>query len=370
VTAWIPLALAAAGTAYLALACACLVAFARRPLPLASEFEPSISVLKPIAGMEPELYENLSSFCDQEYPDFEVVFCAHDAADPALGIAERVRRDHPGVKTRVAIGHNPAMINPKIANLAKPGAEPQGEIVVIADSDVRVGPSYLRALAAAFESQRIGAATCLYAARPLAGAAGRLGALFIEDGFAPSVLVALAIGKLRFCLGATMAVRRSVLERIGGLQVLGAHLADDHTLGELVAAAGYEIELSRYVVRTVVPETTLRELWPHELRWARTNLALAPAGWFFSFLMYAVPLAVIALAVSRNLGVGVPLLALAFALRLVLHALARRTFGVTRASDWYLLPVRDVLSLALWAASLAGRTVRWRSQVYDAGAYR
>ncbi len=197
------------------------------------------------------------------------------------------------------------------------------------------------------------------------GSIARLGALYIEDGFAPSVLVALAIGKVRFCLGASMAVRRSVLEEIGGLAELGQHLADDHRLGELVAESGREVVLSRYVVSTAVSETTLGDLWLHELRWARTNLALAPAGYLFSFVTYALPFALLYLAASRNLAWGIPLLAVVAALRVTVHCLARGALHVRRSDDLALIVPRDFLSLAEWLASLLGRAVRWRDKEYS-----
>lgn len=358
-------AIAGASAVYLALAIVRLWTFARRPLELAWEFLPTVTILKPIAGLEPDLYENLASFCDQEYPqEFDVIFCVHAPDDPARAVAERVARDFPSAHATVAIGENPAIANPKIANLVKPSVDLRGEIVVIADSDIRVDRRYLRALATSFESDRIGAATCLYAGMPNATLFSRLGALQIEDGFIPSVLVAIALGRLRFCLGATMAVRRSVLVEIGGLATLGEHLADDHALGELVTSRGHEVELSRYVVKTTVPETTRRDLWSHELRWARTNLALAPTGYAFSFLMYALPLALLYLVAVRNLAWGLPLLAIVLALRTVLHYAARGALDVSHPSDLRLVPLRDFMSLAVWAASFFGRRVRWRTQTY------
>lgn len=318
--------------------------------------------------MEPDLYENLASFCDQEYPqEFDVIFCLHSADDPARAIAERVAHDFPSAHATIAIGENRAISNPKIANLVKPSVDLRGEIVIIADSDIRVDRRYLRALATSFTSQRVGAATCLYAGMPNATLVSRLGALQIEDGFSPSVLVATALGKLRFCLGATMAVRRSVLVEIGGLAALGDHLADDHALGELVTSRGHRVELSRYVVKTTVAETTLRDLWLHELRWARTNLSLAPAGYAFSFLMYALPLALLYLVAVRNLAWGVALLAVVIALRVGLHYAARGALNVNYADDLRLVPLRDFMSLAVWAASFFGRRVRWRTQTYRTG---
>jgi ceramide glucosyltransferase len=359
------LVIALAGACYLALALVCLGAFVRRPLEVASEFLPSVTTLKPIAGLEPNLFENLASFCNQDYDAFcEVIFCLHSGDDPALEVVNRVVAEFPSCPTSIAIGEAIGMLNPKIANLAKPGVEVKGEIVVISDSDIRVDRDYLRALAASFASERVGAATCLYGGLPSANIVSRLGAMQIEDGFAPSVLVALALGKLRFCLGATMAVRRRVVEAIGGLGALGQDIADDHLLGELVTRHGYEIELSRYVVKTTVPEQDLGALWSHELRWARTNLALAPVGYAFSFLMYALPFALIYLVISGNLAWGLPLLAAVTALRVALHYLARAALRVTHRDDVWLIPLRDFLSLAVWVVSLFGRTIQWRNRKY------
>lgn len=365
ITALILLVIAIGGVAYLAIAVARLIAFASRPLELATEFLPTITVLKPVAGIEPNLYENLASFCDQDYNEFfEVILCVHSPADPALAVAEQVVRAFRHAS--IAIGEAAGMLNPKIANLAKPGAELRGQIVLIADSDIRVDRDYLRAVAASFYSERVGAATCLYAGLPNETLVSRLGALQIEDGFFPSVLVALALGKLRFCVGATMAVRRKVLEEIGGLAVLGSHLADDHALGELVDGRGYAIELSRYTVKTMVAERTWSALWSHELRWARTNFALAPAGYAFSFLMYALPFALLYFLVSRNVAWGAPLLAAAIALRASAHYLSRAALNVTRRDDAWLIPLRDFMSLGVWFASLFGRGVIWREKRYRA----
>ncbi len=359
-------AVACASAGYLVLANLRVAAFARRPKELATEFLPSITVLKPIAGAEPGLYENLRSCCDQDYDaPYEVVFALHDRGDPALAVAERLANEFAD-RSRVAIGNNPAMRNPKIANLAKTSVRARNEIVVISDSDIHTGRGYLRAIAASFASERVGAATCLYAGIPNSSAISRLGAMQIEEVFVPSVLVALALGPLRFCLGATMAVRRSILEVIGGLESLGAGIADDHKLGELVAKRGKRIELSRYVVGTTVAERSLRDLWSHELRWARTNFALAPAGYAFSFLMYALPLAVLYLGVSRNLAWGLPLLAIVALLRVTLHYLARAALEIDRRDDLLFILPRDLLSLVVWFASFFGRRVRWRERTYTA----
>jgi ceramide glucosyltransferase len=352
-------AITVAGALYLALAVIRLWRFAQRGIVEVEEFAPSVTILKPLAGEEPQLYENLASFCDQDYPEFEIVFCVHSQSDTALPIARRLTSEFPHARPRIAIGNNDAIANPKIANLAKLGAEANGEIVLVSDGDVRVGRDYLRAVCAEFATERVVAATCLYRGLPNDSLVSRLGAAHIEDEFAPSVLVALALGPLRFCLGATMAIRKPVLDAIGGLAALGPYLADDHALGELASRHG-TVALSPYVVATQICETTFTRLWSHELRWARTNRAQAPLGYFFSCVTFALPFALLYLAVARSILAAV-LLAAVVALRVLLHAVARRALHINRSSDWWLIPARDFLGAAIWLVSLFGRSVRWRS---------
>lgn len=352
--------ISALGLAYLMLALMRTVAFTSRTAgTVDDELAPSITVLKPVAGLESGLYEYLASFCNQNYPNYEVVFCLHDEDDPAAAIVERVRGDYTDTKIRVAFGHNDAMANPKIANLAKPGAEPNGEIVVIADSDILVTPDYLRAIAAEFATDSTGATTCLYGAIPNDTLVSDLGAMHVEDEFVPSVLVALALGPLRFCMGATMAVRRDVLERIGGLEALGPYLADDHVLGELVAKIGRDVTLCPYTVKTSVLETDVRDLWDHELRWARTKRAQAPAGYAFSFVIYPLPFA-FALLLLAPAWPSFTLFIYIATLRWFLHAASRGALNNKRPSRWWLVPAREVMSLAIWAMSMVGQSVIWR----------
>lgn len=353
----------AAGLAYLMLALMRTVAFASRAIPgvTGDELAPSITILKPVAGIESGLYEYLASFCTQDYPDYEVVFCLHDEDDSAATIVERIRGDFNHTKIRVAIGHNDAMANPKIANLAKPGAEPNGEIVVIADSDVIVTPEYLRAIAAEFATETTGATTCLYGAVANGTVVSELGAMHVEEEFLPSVLVALALGPLRFCLGATMAVRRDLLERIGGLEALGPYLADDHVLGELVVKAGRNVTLCPYTVRTSVPEKRFLDLCSHELRWARTKRAQAPAGYAFSCVMYALPFAFALLLLAPGWPSFTLFLYIA-TLRWFAHIAARGALRERRKPRLWLVPVRDVMSLGIWLVSMFGRSVKWRDE--------
>ena len=238
VAAAVALSATLASIAYAAFAISRLRAFARRPK-ARSVRRPAITVLKPVRGVEPLLAENLRSFCAQDYPDFEVVFGVLDPADPALPIIRAVAAEHPGRAT-VVVGNGVAEHrNPKISTLAPMLPHAAHELLVISDSDMRVGPDYLDAVAAAFDDERIGAATCAYRGEPAdGGLASRLGAMGIGEQFAPSALVAMSMEPLTYCFGATMAVRRGVLDAIGGLRALGTHLADDHALGNLVSKHG------------------------------------------------------------------------------------------------------------------------------------
>lgn len=336
--------------------------FWRRERPAGQDELPGVTILKPLCGLEYELEENLQSFCRQAYPAYQVIFGVLDPRDPALAVAERVKAACPDCDIALVAGGPARMENPKIANLANMFAAAKHDVIIMADGDMRVDPQYLRSVVGPFADQRVGAVTCLYRGVPAPGVPSALGAMHIQDEFAPSVLVAAALERLRFCFGATMAVRRDVLEAVGGLRALGAYLADDYRLGKLVSERGYDVELSPYVVSNVLFEPDLRSLWLHELRWARTIRTVRPAGYALSFVTNGIPLALIYLALSWNAPVGLSLLGITTALRVARHYAARTAFGAyARATPW-LIPLRDGLSLAIWIASFFGRSARWRQR--------
>ena len=320
---------------------------------------PPITIFKPLHGNEPALYENLRSFCDQAYPQYQLIMGSADPEDPALEIARRLQREFASKDITVVAGSTAAARNPKVGNLIGMRPHARHGIWLIADSDMRVGHDYLSSIAASFADARTGAVTCVYGGTPLRGLAPALGAMYVNDQFAPSVLVATALEPLTYCFGATMAVRREVLEAAGGLERLGAALGDDYELGRAVREAGYTVALSPYVAQTNVSDASLRELWLHELRWARTILAQRPAGYAGSVVTYALPLAAAwaALSPSWASGLGVALVA---ALRTLVHYRARETFAPQTPPSPWLIPLRDTLGLAVWGAAFWGRAVRWR----------
>ncbi|MGA3037040.1 MAG: bacteriohopanetetrol glucosamine biosynthesis glycosyltransferase HpnI [Vulcanimicrobiaceae bacterium] len=342
------------GVGYLGFALARVREFNRRERVQARTL-PAVSILKPLHGEEEGLFENLCSFCEQNYPVFEVILGVHDARDPALETAQRIVARHPD-RARLVIGDGTAHAgNPKVANLSGMIGIARHAVIVMADADMRVGTTYLRRLVAPFESGDVGAVTCLYAGSPSLNLPSQLSAMFINEQFAPSVLVATALEPLRYCFGATIAVRRSVLDAIGGFKALRDHVADDHLLGKLVTDHGLRVILSNYVVENVIDEAGIESVWARELRWSRTIRSVRPLGHALSFLTFGLPLAALATLLTRG-GYGTPvLLALAAGLRLALHLEAK-------AGSPVLIPLRDAMSVAVWAASFVARDVDWRGQ--------
>jgi ceramide glucosyltransferase len=370
---WImaPLAVAlwAASSGYVLFALRCLL---RRPSRLRTLTErPPVTLLKPLCRLDPGLYENLRSFCEQDYPGYQLVFGLHDADDPARAVAERLIAEFPGRDISLVIDRRRFGCNYKASNLSNMMSAAKHDLLIVSDSDMRVGPDYLAAVVAEFEDPSVGAVTCLYSGRAAGGLASRLGAMFINEWFLPSVLVALSRQDLRFCFGATMAVRRDALDRIGGFAALSAYLADDHMLGRLVDRLGMAVRLCPYVVENVVNESSLADLFRHELRWARTVRTIEPLGYALSFITYLVPMSIIA-AAAIELALDLDewdltFIASAVAMRLAMHVAAVSLLKVSRPGDFWLVPVRDILSFAVWAASFFSRDVSWKGQDFSVG---
>jgi ceramide glucosyltransferase len=349
------------GWAYLAAAAVAAIGFARRNLPQATRYPP-VTLLKPLHGAEPGLYENLRSFAVQDYPAAQIVLGVGEPEDAAVPIARALIRDLPGCPVALTIGAG-AGANRKVANLENMLPAATGRILVLADSDMRVERHYLAAVTAPLADRRIGIVTCLYRGVPIGGRWSLLGALHINFGFLPSALVAAALRLGHGCFGATIALERDTLAAIGGFATLRDQLADDHRLGAAVRAAGLTIHLSRYLVEARVHEPTFAGLWRHELRWARTVRGVAPLGFAGSILAQPLALAAIGAAAARFGLLPCLLLAITFVLRWTSARAIAAALGFSTAGLW-LLPVRDALSLAVFVASLFSRNVVWRDQRY------
>jgi ceramide glucosyltransferase len=355
------LVLAAVG-AYLGGTVIAAARFARRRIVL-PEDRPPVSVLKPLFGAEPGLYENLRSFVDQDYPAVQIVFGVRSPSDAAVPIARRLIAERPDRDIELVIDSRVSGRNLKVANLVNMLPTARHDILVFADSDMRVGRDYLAAVTAPLSDRKIGLVTCLYKGLPTGGLWSRLGALHINFGFLPSALLGEALGAGGGCFGATIALRRAVLERIGGLAVVRDELADDHRIGAAVRDAGFATALSSYLVATSVSEKSLKCLWRHELRWARTVRLMAPLGFAGSVVTHAVALALLAALACGFSLTSFVFLAICCGLRWASAVATAGTLRLPTAGLW-LLPLRDLLSFAVFIGGFCGRNVSWRDQLF------
>jgi ceramide glucosyltransferase len=353
----------AGGIAYTAFAALRVASFQRRTADETEGARPPVTILKPVAGFEAELYENLRSFCDQSYPAYQLIFGVRDSDDAALPVIRRVMREFPSRDIALVIGDgSETASNPKVANLSSMYPKAKHDLLVVADADMRVDSSYLRAIAAAFTGENVGAVTSLYCGVPCNGFPSLLGAMYLNEQFAPSVLVARSIEETTYCFGATMAVRRDVLRQIGGFDSLAGHIGDDYMLGKLVTEQHYVIALASYIVLNVVYEPNLRSLWEHELRWARTVRSQRPRSYALMFFTIPLPIAALVAIIAGNLVAGLTLVACAAAVRVGLHYAVRRAWNLHDAARPWLIPIRDFFTLATWLAGFFGRNVRWRGR--------
>jgi len=349
--------------AYLVATAVAAVRFARLPLPTAAE-QPPVTVMKPLHGAEPGLYENLHAFARQDYPLVQLVLGVGNAKDSALPAAHALIRDLSESDIALVIDGRVRGSNQKVANLENMLAAARYDILVLADSDMRVDRRYLAAVTAPLLDPGTGAVTCLYQGVATAGKWAELGALHINFGFLPSVLAAEALGINRGCFGATIAMRRGTLSRIGGFIAVRDELADDQRIGEEVRAQGLAVVLSRYLVEARVSEPSLAALWHHELRWARTIRTIAPGGFAGSVLTHAVVLSAMTAAATGFSLTACLFLMISMVLRFASARVIAGALGFSAAKLW-LLPLRDALSFAIFVASFFGRRVSWRDQLFQ-----
>jgi ceramide glucosyltransferase len=348
--------------AYLIASTVAALRFARRPI-VALTDRPRVSVLKPLHGAEPGLYENLRSFIDQDYPEMQVVLGVRHSGDAALPVARALMRNRPEKDIELVVDARAIGSNLKVANLENMLPAASHDIIVLADSDMRVDPHYLGAVTAPLQDPGNGLVTCLYKGVPMGGLWSQLGAMHINFAFLPSALSGEAIGVGGGCFGATIALRREILDRIGGFARIRDELADDHRLGDAVRELGLATVLSPYIVENRLAEPSLASLWQHELRWARTSRMMAPFGFAGSIVTHTVVLALLAAAAAGFSAIACWLALISCMLRWISAGVVARALALPIGGLW-LLPLRDVLSFAVFLGSFCGRSVLWRDQLF------
>jgi ceramide glucosyltransferase len=331
-----------------------------------SEFARPLSILKPIYGLDRETYENYASFCLQDYPDYEILFCVSDDQDPAIPVIAELARNFPERAIKLIVGSEPLGVSDKVNKLCRMVRAAAYEIVVVSDSDVRVGPGYLRAIAAPFRDPKVGAVTCLYRGLTDGSLAANLEAIGNSTDFTAGVLVAWLLGDVNFTLGATMATTKTRLAEIGGFESLVDHFSDDYELGNRIAAGGHRVELSTFPVGIVYPEQTLGDAFRHQLRWNLSIRYSRPAGHLGLVFTQGLPLALLAAVFAPSAAWAVVLVVGYF----VLRGISAWIIGVEGMGDGLLrrkmelLPLRDLFAFVVWVVSFFPQRIHWRGREF------
>ena len=329
-------------------------------------FLPPISNLKPVRGLDPEAYENFASFCRQDYPDYEILFCLTDCDDPAYLVIQQLIRDFPQSRIRVLFGSEGSATNDKVAKLARLSREAAHEHLVISDSDVRVRPDYLRSIVAPLANPKVGAVTCFYVPLSENSFAENLQSVGMTSDFFPGILVARQLDGVKFALGTTIATTRSHLMAFGGYRSIQNQPADDLLVGRLIAEQGYEIELSPYVIDTVSDYASVGDLLHKRMRWLVVMRHMRPRGHLGMLFTQGLPWSILAFLAHPTLAVFALYFGLYIALRTAMTWIVGNK-GLKRTNLLKLcalIPVWDAFAFSMWIASFTRKTVRWRGGHY------
>jgi ceramide glucosyltransferase len=356
------LAAASVGCLCLLLAIVLVGRFARRDRPRLGG-SPSVTILKPLHGDQPGLAENLASFCTQDYAGpVQVIFGVQDPRDAAIGAASGVIERWPEKDLELLVDGRRHGSNGKVSNLINTAERIRHDVVVLADSDMRVPPDYLTRVVAELQRPGVGGVTCLYHGLPSGGLWSGLSALAIDTHFLPNVVVGLGLGLARPCFGSTIALGRATLDEIGGFAAFADVLADDYAIGAALRARGHAVAIPPMTVAHVCDERSPGELVRHEIRWARTIRSVDPAGYAGLGLTHPLAFGLLGCLFGGGAGALVIVIA-ALACRLVLCLRVERAFGLMPHPYW-LLPVRDLFSFAIFVMSFFGAVVTWKGHDY------
>lgn len=370
---YVLLAIAAIGlftcTGYLVLLLLASFRFGRGEVPKYLGEFPPVTLLKPLCGLEPNLEVNLRSFFAQQYPAFEIIFGTRNAEDPALAVVEAVRQEFPGVPVKFVFSGEPTRANAKVCSLAQMYAAAGCDYLIISDSDVQVGPNYIREVVAPLLNSENGMVTCLYRGRSTGGFWSHLEALGMSVEMTAGVLASDLLEGMKFALGPTMAIRRDVLDAVGGFGPLANYCSDDYILGQRVAEIGKKVVLSHHVIDHVVINRTLRSSILHQVRWMKSTRFSRPAGHVSSILSFAMPFGLLGLAggiAMRRPMLGLAFLAFAIINRLLLCVAAGWHVVEDRnaLTSCWLYPLRDFTGFCFWVFSFFGSTIQWRGAWY------
>jgi ceramide glucosyltransferase len=329
-------------------------------------FAPGVSILKPIRGLDPGAYENLASFCRQDYPAFEFLLCVDPYDEAVLAVVEKLQADFPQVDIRVLLGSGRIAANDKVAKLARLVSEARYEVLAISDSDVRVGPDYLRAVTAPLQEPAVGVVTCFYVHHEERTFADHLQTAGMMSDFYAGVLVDWQLEGLKFTLGPSITTTRAKLAAFGGYAALENRPADDLLVGRLIAEQGFEVRLLPYAVSTVSDFQSMSELLHKRLRWIVVMRHMRPWGHLGLLLTLGLPWSLIAVALHPTMVVATAYLGAYLALRAAMMWIIG-THGLRQPGLWkamFLIPLWDAVAFLIWAASFSRNSIRWRGADY------
>lgn len=339
---------------------------ARRRVSPPGEFTVPVSILKPVRGLDPDAYENFASYCYQDYPEYEILFCVSGHDDPAAPVIEKLIRDCPERQIRILYGSGRNAINDKVAKLVRLVAEAKHHVFVINDADVRVEPDYLRSVVAPLRDPTVGGATCLYVSTEETTFLQRLQSIGMSSDFFPGIFVAWQLDGVKFAFGQTIVTRRKCIEAFGGYEVIENRPADDLLVGRMVTEKGYRFELVPYVVKTVADFETMQDLLYKRVRWMTVMRHMRPWGHFGLVFTQGLPWAISAAAVHPSLAwIAAYLggyLGFRIAMTIFVGRLTLRQRGVWKRLP--LIPVWDALAFLIWVASFTRKSIRWRGVDY------
>jgi ceramide glucosyltransferase len=335
--------------------------FSRERKKTLGSYTPAVSVLKPVRGVDFASYENFKSFCLQDYPEYEILFCVNDLDDAAVPLIRRLAQEFPQRSVRLVSHAAQIGSNRKVNNLVLLAREAKYRLLVQSDGDVRVGPNYLREMAAPFERAETAVVSCFYRGVAQKNIWAEIEALGVATDFSAGVLVAAWLEGVTFALGASVATTKKWLGKIGGYEALANVLADDYEIGNRMAKVGGQVMMSREVVETMYPAQTLGKFWDHQMRWARTVRLCRPASYVGLLFTHALPFAIAGAIASRS-AAGALLFMAAY---VVLRLAEAQTVGVWGLRDeaarrkWWILPLRDLLQFAVWVGSFLSDRIVW-----------
>lgn len=337
--------------------------FLKQSIPLDPAFHPPISILKPVCGLDHNAYDNLASFCQQNYPTYQIIFGVQDWQDPSIDVIKQLMQDFPSVDIELVISDRAVGKNLKVSNLANAVALAKHPILLSADSDINVTPDYLMTVVQPLQNPAVGVVTCLYRCRTQ-GWISTFQALGISTEYAPTVFVSRKLEGMTFGLGATLIMRRSVLEAIGGFASVADYLHDDFLLGNRPTQHGHQVVLSNYVVEHELATETMSSFLKQVIRWNRSIRFSHPWGYLGQIFTFGTVASLVCLLTQQGSGLSWSVLGVVWLLRL---AMAWMVGVVTLQDDvvkryWWLVPLSDLVRFGLWCASFVGNTIEWRGR--------